>query len=116
MISVELYSLEEYDNLNLYEDEMFLDLLKNEYPIQYNKALVELQDLTESSRTYTEKELREIFFIEDFVEVFEDIYFKTGDEAEVIKCYYVKDSVGTDKGTWESISAKGYVLLSEGLN
>lgn len=116
MIEIELKSEEEFQSLNLPEECEFLEMLEQKYPEIYCKAVEEEKQflLEDGCRPVADDDLFKVIDIDDFLDTFEDLYFDAvgWESDEIIKNYYVKDAVGTDRGVWEMVVENGYVLIS----
>ena len=103
---IELKNDKSYWELNLKSDsEIFYQLLKD-YPNESAEALTDLVNIHEIHFN----QLIQLTNIFEYYELIEwiDEYI----DAEILYNYYIKDSIGTDKGTWDMISENGYAFIS----
>lgn len=107
MISIEIDSLEEFENLNLEDNSKILDVLIEKYPKAFKETYDSLKELHEEVFNCKIKgSLFNYVSISSFIDEMDDFI-----EDEVIVNYCVKDLNLTDRGTERLVFYNGYRLL-----
>ena len=109
-------TMEEYEKLDCLTDKECFTILKKEHSELVKKTLESLSDFTRDMdimegyepHNYSDDQLIEIFGEDRIIE-----YATEWTDDEFITNYFVTDSVGTDRGTWNMIVASGYKMEVE---
>lgn len=104
MIEIELKNPTDFYKHKTFSSKEFIKQLKNKYPTEYQKALSELDEYTNTFNI----DFKKMLTYEDIIEEIDDII-----EDECIINYYVTDTCGTDRGIQHMVIENGYTFKEE---